>query len=76
MTITLKHFLAQPLNFAILPFSHAVAHPLPATGEGMITAVRGYNPLSRQRERVGERGAISIGLPISLSVTRRLNHAK
>ena len=77
MIVTLIRYLAQQLdftrqNFAMSPLSHAVAHPLPLAGEGMIMAVRGFNPLSRLRERVGERGAISI----SFSAARRLNHAK
>jgi hypothetical protein len=89
--VTLISFLAQLLNFAKSlhfaksPLSHPrikygamakVAHPLPLAGEGMIMAIRDFNPLSRWRERVGKRGAISISLPISLSIVKRLNHAK
>ena len=73
MIVTLISFLAQLLNFtkqhiAMSPLSHAVAHPLPPAGEGMISAIRGFNPLARLRERVGERGG--------LSIAKRLNHAK
>jgi hypothetical protein len=66
MMITLKRFLTQQVNFtrsshfATPPLSHAVAHPLPLAGEGMIMAIRGFNPLARLRERVGERGGFSI----------------
>ena len=76
MIVTLIRYLAQQLDFtrqhfATSPLSHAVAHPLPLAGEGMIMAVRGFNLLSRLRERVGERGAISIGSPRNLFVAKK-----
>ena len=46
------------------------------TDEGMVAAARAYNPLSRWRERVGERGKVTMGLPISLLTAERLTHAK
>ena len=68
MIVILKLCLAQQFNFAILPLSLAVAHPLPLAGEGMVATMRGFNPLSSLRERVGERG--------NLPIAKRLSHAK
>jgi hypothetical protein len=72
MINTLKRFLTQQFIFARPPLSLAVAHPLPLAGEGVITAARGFNPLSRLRERVGVRGAISI----CLSIAKKAKYAK
>ncbi len=46
------------------------------TDEGMVAAARAYKPLSHCRERVGGRGKVIIGLPISLLKAKRLTHAK
>ena len=62
----LKLYLIRQINFAILPLTLAVAHPLPPAGEGMIATMRDFNSLSRLRERVGVRGALPFDMPINV----------
>ena len=69
-TLPLSHAVAHPLPLPGEGMNMAVRcfNPRPLTAGDMDIAVRGFNPLARLRERVGERGG--------LSIATRLNHAK
>ena len=70
ITPTLSRMRARGLKSCTLA---VVPSPM---DEGMVAVARAYNPLSRRRERVGERGKVTMGLPISLLTAERLTHAK